>query len=325
MLWVLGLGLSVVWPVHPACSNVAYTLGVAIPVDDTSELIASSGGSSDQSSSLSSSSTSSSDQSSSSSLLLSSSSSSSVPVGAGLASIARSHATPTVPGLDDHGVSPEPPMPVLPPIWPPKFVIEFNETEYLGIFSLHTGGKIYYDSTNQRSRIDRDVGRGDRFCGTVWPIRRTPCSHVVVGGVRYLVFPEHRYCCQCCRASDGCGIRPRTWLANATYIGRENVEGYDCNKWKQTHKDTTNYWQVIADSTPMRIYVEPRTQLTFRHDTFKLMNSIDSDIFSLPHGYGCEQRCPGLCYITSSEGVDRVLRRYGRKVLSYLHPFLFPF
>ena len=48
---------------------------------------------------------------------------------------------------------------------------------------METSGKFFYDWTNKVYRVDRENGKGDRYCGSVWKLTDTPCSHIVVEGM----------------------------------------------------------------------------------------------------------------------------------------------
>lgn len=71
----------------------------------------------------------------------------------------------------------------------------------------------------------------NRYCLTVHPLKDTPCTHLVVGGVRYLIFPELDECCQCCTAAQGCGVLSPSWLQGAEYGGQVTLRGYEAHKW----------------------------------------------------------------------------------------------
>ena len=43
-----------------------------------------------------------------------------------------------------------------------------------------------YDITNNRMLNARENGRSDLFCAPEYPNIDTPCSHIVVGGNRYV-------------------------------------------------------------------------------------------------------------------------------------------
>ena len=85
------------------------------------------------------------------------------------------------------------------PRWPDVFQQNFTETFYYPVLGTHnTSGTFYYDFPNRRYRVDRVNGRYDRYCGFngVRAVQDTPCSQVVRDGVRWLVYPEKKSCCQ---------------------------------------------------------------------------------------------------------------------------------
>ena len=84
-----------------------------------------------------------------------------------------------------------------------------------------TKGTFFYDSVSQRYRVDRDNGKWDRYCGSVYKLTDTPCQHFVFEGKRYLNFPEKNDCCYCCDSAHGCGILKRDWLTGAKFEGYE--------------------------------------------------------------------------------------------------------
>lgn len=89
------------------------------------------------------------------------------------------------------------------PRFPVHFRVDFNETTKL-VFTRQTNGVWYYDGGNGAERLDRANGRGDRYCMSLHPLTDTPCTHLVAGGTRYLVFPQLKECCACCSAEQVC-------------------------------------------------------------------------------------------------------------------------
>ena len=79
------------------------------------------------------------------------------------------------------------------------------------------------DPNNTLTRVDRDNGQYDKFCGPA----ETPskCSHFVVNGERYIYYPEHDDCCFCCDNDHGCGALTTDWMKDATYVGQKVVDG----------------------------------------------------------------------------------------------------
>lgn len=66
-----------------------------------------------------------------------------------------------------------------PPVHPPQFTLEFNETAKL-LTTGTTRGAIYYDAPNNRQVVWRANGKHDRYCGTVFKAVDTPCNHIIV-------------------------------------------------------------------------------------------------------------------------------------------------
>lgn len=193
-------------------------------------------------------------------------------------------------------VAPAPVEP-LPPSWPEQFSADFEEVTSLTLFSSTTTGRYFYDASQNRTRVERSNGIGDRYCGSALPFRSTPCTHLVIEGERFLVFPEKKYCCKCCSEAAGCGVVSRDWLALATYEGQDMIYGYKCNKWnKKGILQNTYYWQAL-DGTPMRIYLEYMNQMTFKHDTYSADLPVDEQLFALPEDMDCSPSCYGYCLI----------------------------
>ena len=106
------------------------------------------------------------------------------------------------------------------PDWPSRFSQTFNEDlTYPIIGTGKTSGTLYYDWAAKRYRVDRDNGKWDRYCGTIFKFTDTPCSHIVVEGKRYLHFPDKNYCCMCCTDVGGCGLLKPDWMSGAVYEG----------------------------------------------------------------------------------------------------------
>jgi len=84
------------------------------------------------------------------------------------------------------------------PVWPMQFYQEFNETSNYIAGAHHAKGKYYYDLTNLSSRIDRDNGRYDLYCGIngARGFKDTPCTQLVVDGMMWIYYPEKKDCCQ---------------------------------------------------------------------------------------------------------------------------------
>lgn len=127
------------------------------------------------------------------------------------------------------------------PILADSFKIAFDETDVVNNTKYTINGQMFYDAANNRERIDRSNGRYENFCSSVLPNITTPCTHTVVNGKRYLIFPQRRVCCFCCDSAHGCGVLKKDWLNGAKYLGQEVLIDTLYDKWEQDGFET-NYW-----------------------------------------------------------------------------------
>ena len=67
-----------------------------------------------------------------------------------------------------------------PPVWPSQFSMWFDETAKI-ITTGNTKGVIYYDEPSNKQAVERDNGRHDRYCGSVYKNVDTPCRHIITG------------------------------------------------------------------------------------------------------------------------------------------------
>eukprot|EP00239_Pterosperma_sp_CCMP1384_P005428 CAMPEP_0197853102 /NCGR_PEP_ID=MMETSP1438-20131217/22085_1 /TAXON_ID=1461541 /ORGANISM="Pterosperma sp., Strain CCMP1384" /LENGTH=213 /DNA_ID=CAMNT_0043467393 /DNA_START=321 /DNA_END=959 /DNA_ORIENTATION=+ len=73
-------------------------------------------------------------------------------------------------------------------------------------------------------------------------------------GTTYYFHPETATN-ECTAIPMGVGILPPDWLKNATYLGRETVDQYECDKW--TKADFITYWADVTTGHPVRwIFLE---------------------------------------------------------------------
>lgn len=180
------------------------------------------------------------------------------------------------------------------PIYPAVFYSTFNESTKV-IEGHTTTGAIWYDSANKRERIDRASGLGDRYCGSV-KHKDTPCTHLVLDEVRYLVFPKEEYCCACCTAEKGCGIVEPNWLQGAEFNGTEVVEGKLCNRFMKKGLQP-NFYSNTADGRPCNLDQMPNDLQQFQIGSFK-PGPFDDSVFQLP-SYCAGKKCPlvSICTI----------------------------
>ena len=114
------------------------------------------------------------------------------------------------------------------------FTADFTEVfKYPLIGEIKTKGRFFYDYNSRRYRVDRDNGKGDRYCGLnglKW-LKNTPCSQYVVNGDRYIYYPDLKECCYCCSSQHGCGILHPQWHQDSVFMGEVNYNGYEAFKW----------------------------------------------------------------------------------------------
>ena len=177
--------------------------------------------------------------------------------------------------------------------WPNQWSSEFSEEMKLPYGTGITKGKWSYDFTNKRFRVDRADGKFDRYCGINWYIfRSTPCNQYVVEGWRYLHYPEKKYCCKCCHASNGCGIVTPNWFQKGTYVGKRSFSNTeDVEEWNTKGLQDNIYAQTTKTLRPARIFQSPQSDMVFDTATYK--EGVDSSVFKLPAECG-NTMCPAM-------------------------------
>ena len=191
------------------------------------------------------------------------------------------------------------------PRWPTQFTQEFTETfTYPVIGESQTTGTFYYDSSSNRYRVSRENGRADRYCGLngFKLFYNTPCDQYVdEHGDRYLHYPEKEDCCFCCSAEHGCGILKQDWMADGTFEGEIEFEGYSAYKWDKKGLQSNLYIETIAENPADRIMLNMDQQTNdnqiFDPNTWEL--SFDSSLLDLPPNCNKAKTCPlaSLCTV----------------------------
>ena len=193
--------------------------------------------------------------------------------------------------------SPHPAPPPLrrPPVWPAAWAISFSE-ETFGP-TTNTSGTWYYDFSAGVQRIDRGSGKNDRYCGSVDPAD-APCSHLVVAGERYLVWPTLKKCCGCCNSTAGCGIVKPTWMvdANGTFSGTAPFTDSPyfsgvADSW-QINGLQPNFWFTeTGTDTPVGFAQVPDDYQWFNPASY-VVGPQDPSLFTIPSF--CTPTCPGI-------------------------------
>ena len=178
------------------------------------------------------------------------------------------------------------------PVWPSRFTIDFNETTKVPLVSGSTSGRQFYDFERNAERIDREDGYGDRYCGTVHFHVHTPCTHIAIDGMRYLVFPKLNKCCSCCSFQSGCGPLSPSWLKNATLVSNERYNDDSVLCWSVKGLQTNIFCQYKGERAPLEIK-QGSTDDTL-YDTLSFdEGQISADTFDLPGQ--CTNKCGGVC------------------------------
>jgi len=186
------------------------------------------------------------------------------------------------------------------PVWANQFEQEFEETlTYPLVGSDKTKGKIFYDWTNKRYRIDRENGKFDRYCGSVYKFTDTPCSHYVVDGKRYMNFPKKDYCCYCCDSAHGCGVLKPDWLSGAEYTGKKtDSNGVSYNVWDKQGLQHNYYWAVEGTGVMAKIDQQPNDLQEYDVSTYREAIS-DASVFNLPEKCNPDFKCPFISVCTA--------------------------
>ncbi|KAG1663607.1 hypothetical protein FOA52_009706 [Chlamydomonas sp. UWO 241] len=181
------------------------------------------------------------------------------------------------------------------PSWPLLFSSDFNESSII-LFTRATNGTWWYDAESGVEVVTRADGRGDRFCGSIHSLDPTPCTNIVTGGYRYIVFPELNECCRCCSIEAGCGVTSHNWLAGSDvkYLGTEKKNGLSTNKWVKQGLKPLYYWATADDTqTPVEIdesALWPKRYFTFHVDSFVAGEPIPPELLEVPAN--CSDKCP---------------------------------
>jgi len=175
------------------------------------------------------------------------------------------------------------------PLWPDMFQQNFTEILTYPVVGSHkTNGTYYYDYANRRYRIDRDNGRYDRYCGIngAKEFVDTPCTQLVLKGMRWLIYPEKKECCQCCTSEQGCGVLFPGWMTNATFLGKVSWHGQTVYKWDKQGLQHNYYYETTEDDPKSRVLLEidqqPNDDQIYNPDTRKLVIEDPEEVFALP-------------------------------------------
>jgi hypothetical protein len=169
-----------------------------------------------------------------------------------------------------------------PPVWPESFTQKFVEEFFINGSRHVTTGQHWYDAAHNRSKFIRGNGANNALCNSVQP-GNLECEQLIVGGNRYIIFPQLKKGCLCCTAAQGCGILRRDWLNGAKYEGIEVLSGQGFDKWAKPDGDGTTWYFATTD----QLQVPRRLNEANEHILEYLMNTyttgpIADNVFDLP-------------------------------------------
>ena len=178
-------------------------------------------------------------------------------------------------------------------------------------------GTYYYDVSNPENmltRIDRDNGSKDRYCGLTHHLKKQPCSQYVDHGDRYLYYPADSSCCYCCSADHGCGVLKNDWITDGSYIGKVSHLGMDVFKWNKPGLQDNIYLETMENDPNMRIPIQtdmgpgttPDFIQEFNYQTFT--TKVDPSVFTLPSSCDKTKKCPINSTCTKLRGEQQFLQ-----------------
>ena len=179
------------------------------------------------------------------------------------------------------------------PDWAPVWSAKFSESSYIPLLGNKTTNGVFMyqnDGVKQRTKVIRENGKTDRYCGTVYLAHNTRCDQVVQNGKRYLVFPDKKYCCMCCTAAEGCGIVKREWASTGKFTG---VKQGKYNEFLVQGLQSNWMWYT-PNGIPKKIFQAPQSDMIFDETSYNTA-ALNENEFKLPtYNNNCEQKCPLL-------------------------------
>ena len=175
------------------------------------------------------------------------------------------------------------------PNWPSAFFANFTENFARTGFAVNSTGYYALDLTANGGKGAQAIYRSDGTntnCGVFHP--NTPCVQLAVDKQRYLVFPELGECCTCCSWAQGCGPIIPAWAQNAKYVGRQDVNGEQCDAFAIQGYEMNHLLQTTDGSKLCELDNAGSDHMFFDLATFS--NKVDPSLFALPAG-GCSKKC----------------------------------
>ncbi|XP_078683534.1 uncharacterized protein LOC144917405 [Branchiostoma floridae x Branchiostoma belcheri] len=189
--------------------------------------------------------------------------------------------------------------PAQPPSWPQTFSVTFQEERHISVVPVNQNvGAWHYDFANSRARFDYSQGQADSFCtgrGLTLKDEHGDCQLFFSTLGLYVNYPHEQQCCRACGPAQYCSVIKPTWLAGATYLGEENINGTACHGWEKQGAVATDRWYQTEDGKPCQYweklqFVPHITHvITFNITSYQL-NPISASVFNVPKY--CNSTCP---------------------------------
>lgn len=161
------------------------------------------------------------------------------------------------------------------PVWPNQWTATWIDENSTTVPN-YSGGDATYNwngGSNPALLWHRWDGWVDPYCYLSLPMPwDTQCSHIVVGGMRYLYYPILNQCCMCCDDSQGCGVPAPDFMQNSTYLGATSFQSTPQYSWM--YAGQYNYLET-QDATPTN---RAWSQLFSATHNYKSITSFSTDI-----------------------------------------------
>ena len=198
------------------------------------------------------------------------------------------------------------------PVWAKAFKQDFTEDVKYPVIGEHkTKGTYYFDvsdESNMLTRIDRDNGDYDRYCGLTHHFSAGACQQYITNGDRYLHYTKDDDCCYCCSADHGCGVLKNDWISDGEFVDTEKLNGVDVLKWNKQGAQANWYFETTEskaeDRTPIQtdMGVQSSTEFiqNFLPETYT--TDFDKSAFTLPSSCSKDKKCPVNSICTALRG-----------------------
>jgi len=170
------------------------------------------------------------------------------------------------------------------PLWPETFSQDFVQGDSKA--KIYQTGKLWYDSKNNRQRVDFSSSNFNILCEFFGRDINTSCSSIFVNKTMYVSLPQKGKCCKCCTEANGCSMLQRDWLKDYTYSGEATLSGQTFYKWSQYRE---SYYATEDEERVPRRLDNDEFALDLIMNTYS-KNKIEDSVFQLASN--CNTPCP---------------------------------